>query len=93
MTIYQGSRYEYSVVDFFAISPEGNENPVVFYNSAINTTYNYVEHTYTAGERLDLLSYEYYLRPDLAWYILDHNPEISDPQNIPSGTILRIPRA
>lgn len=93
MTIYQGSRYEYSTVDFFTTTPTGNENAVVFYESSFMGTFNYTEHTYTYGERLDLLAHRYYNRSDLWWFILDHNPEIVDPANIPAGTVLRIPRA
>ena len=93
MTIYQGSRYEYSTVDFFATQPDGDENAVVFYETSFMGTFAYTEHTYNYGDRLDLLAYEYYRRPDLWWFILDHNPEISDPHRIPAGTILRIPRA
>lgn len=91
MSIFQGSRYEYSTVDFFSTTAEGNENAVVFYDSYFTPTFSYTEHTYTVGERLDAISYQYYSRPDLWWLILDYNPEISDPQNIPAGTIIRIP--
>ena len=91
MTIYQGSRYEYSTVDFFSTTPDGNENAVVFYENYFTPFVNYIEHTYVIGERLDSISYEYYQRSDLWWYILDYNPEISDLNNIKEGTILRIP--
>lgn len=93
MTIYQGSRYEYSTVDFFATTPQGNENAVVFYETSFLGTFNYTEHVFNYGDRLDLLAELYYNRPDLWWFILDHNPEINDPANIPAGTVLRIPRA
>jgi hypothetical protein len=93
MTIYQGSRYEYATVDFFSTVAEGNENAVVFYNSYFSPTFSYTEHTYIAGERLDSISQIHYGRPDLWWFIMDYNPEISDPQNIRPGTVLRIPNA
>lgn len=93
MTIHQGSRYEYSTVDFFSTTYGGDENAVVFYETSFMGTFNYTDHTVIYGDRLDLLSYKYYSRPDLWWFILDHNPEIEDPANIPAGTILRIPRA
>ena len=93
MTIYQGSRYEYSTVDFFSTTPDGDENAVVFYESYFTDSFAYTEHVYVLGDRLDTLSFQYYGRTDMWWYIMDHNPEISDPHNIPAGTKLRIPRA
>lgn len=93
MTIYQGSRYEYSTVDFFATTAGGDENAVVFYETSFMDTFNYTEHIIVYGDRLDLLADKYYNRPDLWWFIMDHNPEIQDPLSIPAGTTIRIPRA
>lgn len=92
MGIFQGSRYEYSVVDFVTVKDDSDANPVVFYSFGDLGSFNYTEHTYILGERLDTISQSYYSRPDLWWAILDYNPEITDPQNIKPGTVLRIPR-
>jgi hypothetical protein len=92
MGIFQGSRYEYSVVDFVSVTDDANANPIVFYMFDALGTFSYQEHTYIQGERLDNISYQYYSRPDLWWTILDHNPEITDPNNITPGSIIRIPR-
>lgn len=91
MGIYQGSRYEYSVVDFFSVVPDDNENAVVFYEFDELGTFSYREHTYVEGERPDVIAYQYYRRPDMWWTILDHNPEVTDSNNIKPGTVLRIP--
>jgi nucleoid-associated protein YgaU len=91
MGIFQGSRYEYSVVDFVAVAQEADSNAVVFYSFDELGSFSYLEHTYVEGERLDSIAQQYYNRPDMWWVILDHNPEISDPNNIPSGKVLRIP--
>jgi hypothetical protein len=93
MSIYQGSRYEYSIVDFVAVTPDGDENPIVFYEFPEIGTFYYNEYEVKENDRIDLISYTYYRKTDLWWYILDHNPEIKDPTNIPAGTVLRIPRA
>lgn len=93
MSIFQGSRYEFSVIDFVAVAEDADANAVVFYEFEDLNTFAYEEHEYVTGERLDTLADTYYRRPDLWWYILDYNPQISDPTNIPSGTIIRIPRA
>ena len=92
MTIYQGSRYEYSVIDFVSVYDDYNANPIVFYAFDELGTFSYTEHTYIQGERLDVIAYTYYRRPDMWWTILDHNPQITDPHNIKPGTVLRIPR-
>lgn len=92
MTIYLGSRYADSTVDFFSIRPGGDQNPTVFYDFPDIGTLQYTEHTVVSGERLDQLGYKYYRRSSMWWVILDHNPELKDIFDIPAGTILRIPR-
>lgn len=44
------------------------------------------------GERLDTLAYLYYRDPDY-WRVLAHCNGIDDPQQVPRGTLLRIPPA
>lgn len=91
MSIFQGSRYEYSVVDFVAIKEDSDANAIVFYEFSPLGSFSYREHTYIKNERLDVISYDYYQRPDFWWLILDANPQIEDPLNIEPGTVLRIP--
>jgi hypothetical protein len=92
MSIYQGSRYEYSTIDFISVYQDGDENPIVFYEFPNIETITYSEYIWQERDRLDLVSYNFYRKTDLWWYILDNNPEIEDPSNIPAGTVLRIPR-
>lgn len=92
MTIYIGSRYEFSLVDFFSTTVGGDENPVVFYDFPDIGELTYYEHTVVTGERLDQIANKYFRRSAMWWLILDHNPEVVDIFNIPAGTILRIPR-
>lgn len=91
MSIYKGSRYEYSDIDFFKTSFDGEVNPVVFYTFSTLGLISYWTHTYVEGERLDQIATKYYKRPEFWWYIPEFNPEISDFNNIPAGTKLRIP--
>lgn len=91
MAIFSGSRYEFSTVDFFSVAQGESENPVVFYEFDELGFTTYQTHTYLSGERLDQLAYRYYQRPELWWFIAEYNPEIDDHDNIPNGTILRIP--
>jgi nucleoid-associated protein YgaU len=91
MSIFQGSRYEFSVVDFVSVSEDADANAVVFYEVEDIGVITYKEHTYKQGERLDNIAFDYYQDPALWWVILDVNPEITDPTNIKPGTVIRIP--
>lgn len=91
MSIYQGSRYEYSVVDFVSIAQDADANAIVFYEVEDIGTISYREHIYRQGERIDNIAFDYYQDPALWWIILDANPEIEDPTNIKAGTVIRIP--
>ena len=90
MTIYKGSRYEYSTIDFVSTKVGGDAKPIVFYTLTPLGTITYREHTYTLGERLDQLSTKYYGNPENWWIISEFNPEV-DFTAIPSGYVLRIP--
>ena len=91
MSIFQGSRYEYSVIDFVAVEEDTDANAIVFYEFENIGVISYREHTYKQGERIDNIAVEYYQNPNLWWVILNANPEIADPTNIPIGTTIRIP--
>jgi len=91
MTIYKGSRYEYSTIDFVTNTVGGDANPIVYYQITKLPKLTYVEHKYTQGERLDQLAYTYYKNPEYWWIIPEFNPEIEDFTNIPTGTIIKIP--
>jgi nucleoid-associated protein YgaU len=91
MSIYKGSRYEYSTIDFFKVSNQGDNNPVVFYEFSQLGLISYWEHVYVKNERLDQISHQYYKKPEFWWVIPEYNPEITDFLNIEPGTKLRIP--
>lgn len=88
--IYRNSRYEYAIIDYFALEQNADVHPVLFYPIPDIGTINYSEYEVSEGDRLDLIAERFYNRPDFWWFILDKNPEIKDPNNIPAGTILRI---
>lgn len=92
VTIFRGSRYEDSVVDFISTEADGDSYPVVFYEFSEPGLIEYSDHYYVEGERLDELAYKYYGRPSLWWYLLELNPQITDIFNIEPGTVIRIPR-
>ena len=90
MTIYLGSRYENSVVDFIATGADDTAAPVVFYNFNDIGRITYYEYIWRTGDRLDYVAWKYYKHSDLWWLIPLYNPEIQDFENIPEGTVLRI---
>lgn len=91
MSIFKGSRYEYSVIDYVATSLELIEEPIVLYSASDLGLTTYWEHTYVEGERLDSISHTYYKNSQYWWLIVEYNPAIEDFINIKPGTILRIP--
>jgi nucleoid-associated protein YgaU len=92
MSIKKGSRYEYSTVDFLEVKTDGSQSPIVFYEFPATSTISYYEHTYVKGERLDQISQQYYNKPTLWWLIMDYNPQITNPLQIKTGTVIKVPR-
>lgn len=91
MTIYLGSRYEDSVVDFVSFTESTDAAPVVFYDFSDIGYIEYSEYVWKNGDRLDNVAMSFYRDPEKWWVIPEYNPEIVDIHNIPSGTTLRIP--
>jgi hypothetical protein len=90
MSIYKGSRYEYSTIDYVATN-NYVEKPIVFYTFSDLGFVNYWEHTFLQGERLDQLADRYYKNSEYWWVIAEFNPAIIDLNNIKPGTILKVP--
>ena len=91
MTIHFGSRYENATVDFVSFYDGGDAAPVVFYSFSDIGKLSYTEYTWKEGDRLDRVAMEFFKDSAKWWVIPEFNPEILDPQNIPAGTVLRIP--
>lgn len=89
MAIYQGSRYQ-NVVVYNHYTGEKNiptlsrRNLKKFINEGII-------HIFKEGDRIDLISYQYYGDPQLWWVIMDANPQYLTPWDIPPGAVLNIP--
>ena len=92
MTIFIGSRYESSVVDFVSFSTNGDAAPVVFYEFSFLGELTYEEYTWKEGDRLDSVAFSFYRDANKWWLIPEYNPEIRDVQSIKPGTVLRIAR-
>jgi len=91
MSIYKGSRYEYSTIDYFSTKDNEPSKPYVMYQFSNLGLTKYWEHVYKTGERLDDIAFKYYNRPEYWWIIPEYNPVIDDINNIPAGTVLKIP--
>lgn len=94
MTIYSGSRYQgqtqamandaHRQASFMTIFPDPPVLPIYR-----GQAFNY--YTVVDGDRFDLLANRFLGRPDLWWMIADMNPEISYPDQLPAGQIIRVP--
>ena len=91
MAIVSGSRYEYSLVDYFRKDEHGETYPIVFYEFDDLDEISFTTHTYKKGETLQGLSQQYLRTPQLWWTIAEYNPEITDFVNLSENTVLRIP--
>ena len=92
MTIYIGSRYENSTVDFIAPQNAQEAAPVVFYSfPATSTIYQYSEYLWKSGDRLESVAAKFYGYPELWWIIAQANPQVYDHLDIKAGSVLRIP--
>jgi hypothetical protein len=52
---------------------------------------NYFLYVWKEEDRIDLVANRFYGNTSLWWQILDFNPEILNPWEIPVGTTIRIP--
>jgi hypothetical protein len=88
--IYLDSRYSDARLYQAYDSRTGKYNVTVLRQYPVyETTFYY--HEWSETDRLDILARKYLGSPSLWWQIMDLNPEIIDPFNIPYGTQLRIP--
>jgi hypothetical protein len=92
MTIYLGSRYETSVVDFITYRTNIGPVPVVFYEFNDIGKLKYFEYRWQDGDRIDELASRFLTYPENWWAIAEVNPEIKDFTSVPVGAKLRIPR-
>jgi hypothetical protein len=51
----------------------------------------YFLYTWRESDRIDSVAYRFFNTPATWWKIMDYNPEIGNPFNIPVGTVIRIP--
>ena len=88
--IYAGSRYEDDPVD--RVEVDGVYTPTVYHAPPpLVQGFSFALHVAEYGTRLDTLASSFYGDPELSWVIANANPEVLYPDQIPVGTVLRIP--
>jgi phage tail protein X len=74
-------------------APGTRKNPYQVVVSRVfpNVIDDYFLYTWKENDRIDMVANRFYGNTSLWWQILDFNPEVLDPWQIPVGTALRIP--
>lgn len=93
MSIYVGSRYEADEIDRVE-TPSGEWVATIIHTRTPEVqVFGYSLHVVQYGDRLDTLAAQHFGDPELFWVIANANPEVFYPDQIPVGTVLRIPDA
>jgi len=71
----------------------GSYTIAVFKPAMESRTISYVEYVWVDGDTLGSLAASYLGNSKYWWEILEINTNISDPFNIPAGTVLKVPYA
>jgi len=90
--IYTDSRYAAGNIFYANNARTGNSNITVF-RIFPTKTYKFSIYIWTSADRIDIVAAQLLGSSSLWWKLMDLNPEISNPYNIPVGTPLRVPNA
>lgn len=82
--VYKGSRYSESV------ETRNNSTQNIAVSSAFVTS-NYISIVTSETQSFEFLAAQYLNDPTLYWKIADINPEFPFPDQIPQGSVLKIP--
>lgn len=88
--IYSDSRYADANIFKAYDSRYQNYNYAVFREFPQDSS-RFVIYTWNISDRIDLVAHQLLGDPEFWWRIMDYNPEITNPMDIPAGTTLRIP--
>lgn len=90
MAIYQESRYE--TADVIPLPDRtGVYRATIIPTRTVRVPDSYSVHRVVTGERLDTLASRAYSDAELWWIIADANPELSYPDDLVPGSLIRIP--
>lgn len=90
MAIFEQSRYE--TADVVPVqAADGVYRATVFPTRTVTPTDSYTVHTVVFGDRFDSLAGVAYDDPEFWWIIADANPNVTYPDDLVPGTLLKIP--
>lgn len=89
MTI-RGSRYEDADIVYVPVS-DGTKQLSIFPDNPYEYEFNYDIYRFQEGDRLDVLAARFFGDSRKWWRIPAANPSIGYSDEIPAGTLLRIP--
>jgi hypothetical protein len=90
--IYSDSRYATGTI-FTARDSRNGLNRTTVYRQFPTEQITFYQYTWVEGDRIDFVASELLGGSQFWWRIMDFNPEIIDPFEIPIGTTVRIPVA
>jgi hypothetical protein len=88
--IYTDSRYAEGIA-VKTYDARTNKYQVSIFRQFPSSSSEFHYYVWTQRDRIDLVAAEFLGDPSLWWVIMDYNPEISNPWDIPLGANLRIP--
>lgn len=88
--IYNDSRYATGVA-YRAHDARTNTYGISVRRNFPTQKTNFYHYTWVERDRIDYIAEEFLGAADFWWVIMDFNPEIIDPFDIPVGTVIRIP--
>lgn len=91
MTIYLDSRYADGPLFRAHDARSGNDLITVFREWPILAS-NFDVYEVNEIDRIENIAVQFLGKSELWWRIMDFNPEVLNPFEIPPGTLLRIPR-
>jgi hypothetical protein len=92
MAVFRSSRYYTGDAQQIKNKTTGLFNWTVYRKFPSSTRITYINYTWVDGDRMDYLAQVYLGSSILWWKIMDVNPTIQSPYDIPPGTVIRIPK-
>jgi hypothetical protein len=88
--IFTDSRYATGVLAK-SVDARNDSYQLSVFRQFPSSSSSFYYYTWTQRDRIDLVAAELLGDPNLWWLIMDYNPEILNPFDIPLGASLRIP--
>lgn len=90
--IYTNSRYANGKI-FKAYDSRNNSYQTTVFRTFPDGVANFYYYVWADRDRMELVAFRLLGSQDRWWELMDYNPEIGDPFDIPVGTRIRVPHA